>query len=201
MHISGKEANKNGIPTVLDPVGAGASALRTDTAKELIEKISFSVIKGNASEIKILASGCGAAKGVDVSETDVVTKDNVGEAVGLAKEFAKKTSAVVVVTGKTDIVTDGDKVFLIENGNGLMGKVTGCGCMLSALIGAFAAANQDNVFVATATAVCLMGLCGEKAFERMGESDGNSSYRDYIIDAVFGLDGETLERGAKYEVL
>ena len=133
---------------------------------------------------------------VDAGETDAINDDMVET----AKKFALKTGAVVAVTGKTDIVTDGTKTFLINNGNKMMSSITGTGCQLSALMTAFAAANKDDILTACAAAVCTMGLCGEKGAERMTSLDGNSSYRNYIIDAVYNLTGDDLERGAKYEV-
>lgn len=196
MFISGKKANELNIPVLLDPVGAGASALRTDTAVKLLNEVKFSVIRGNASEIKTLAGESADTKGVDAGETDAINDDMVE----IAKKFALKTGAVVAVTGKTDIVTDGTKTFLINNGNKMMSSITGTGCQLSALMTAFAAANKDDILTACAAAVCTMGLCGEKGAERMTSLDGNSSYRNYIIDAVYNLTGDDLERGAKYEV-
>lgn len=82
----------------------------------------------------------------------------------------------------------------------MMSKITGSGCMLSALIAAFAVANRDNIYEATVAAVCAMGLCGEKAFARMKKEDGSSSFRNYLIDSVYNLDGTSLESGAKYEM-
>lgn len=196
MFISGKKANELNIPVLLDPVGAGASALRTDTAVKLLSEVKFSVIRGNASEIKTLAGESADTKGVDAGETDAINDDMVET----AKKFALKTGAVVAVTGKTDIVTDGTKTFLINNGNKMMSSITGTGCQLSALMAAFAAANKDDILTACAAAVCTMGLCGEKGSGRMTSLDGNSSYRNYIIDAVYNLTGDDLERGAKYEV-
>lgn len=196
MFISGKKANELNIPVLLDPVGAGASALRTDTAVKLLNEVKFSVIRGNASEIKTLAGESADTKGVDAGETDAINDDMVET----AKKFALKTGAVVAVTGKTDIVTDGTKTFLINNGNKMMSIITGTGCQLSALMTAFAAANKDDILTACAAAVCTMGLCGEKGAGRMTSLDGNSSYRNYIIDAVYNLTGDDLERGAKYEV-
>ena len=196
MFISGKKANELNIPVLLDPVGAGASALRTDTAVKLLSEVKFSVIRGNASEIKTLAGESANTKGVDAGETDAINDDMVET----AKKFALKTGAVVAVTGKTDIVTDGTKTFLINNGNKMMSSITGTGCQLSALMTAFAAANKDDILTACAAAVCTMGLCGEKGAGRMTSLDGNFSYRNYIIDAVYNLMGDDLERGAKYEV-
>lgn len=200
MHLAGKKANELGHPAVLDPVGAGASNLRTKTAKDLIEGIKFTVIRGNISEIKTLALGAGGARGVDADVADKVTKENLPQAVAFAKEFAKKTGAVIAITGAIDIVADGEKAFCIYNGHPMMSTITGTGCQLSAMTAAYVTANPENPLEATAAAVCAMGICGEKAHARLTEQDGNSSYRNYIIDAIFNLKGEELERCAKYEI-
>lgn len=201
MHKAGKLSNELNHPVVLDPVGAGASALRTNTALELIENIRFSVIRGNMSEIKTLATGFGNTKGVDADASDKITEDNIESFAQTLKEFSKKTGAVIAVSGVIDIVADKDKAIAIFNGNPMMSSVTGTGCQLSALIAAFVGANPDNIFGATAAAVCAMGLCGEIAYNRMGENDGNASYRNYIIDAMYNLTPDKLSDGAKYKMI
>lgn len=201
MLAAGKKANQLGHPAVLDPVGAGASRLRTDTALRLVEQVRFAVIRGNISEVKTLALGGGSTQGVDADVGDAVTKDSLEEAVRFAKGFAQKTGAVMAITGAIDIVADGERAFCIFNGHPMMSGVTGTGCQLSAMTAAYVTANPDRPLEAAATAVCAMGVCGELAHRRMGELDGNSSYRNYIIDAVCRLDGETLERYANYQIL
>lgn len=200
MFAAGKKSNALGHPVLLDPVGAGASKLRTDTARKLLEEVKFTVIRGNISEIKTLALGSGNTKGVDADVADSVTEETLSQAVDFAKDFAKKTGAVIAVTGAIDIVTDGKKAYCIRNGHADMSKITGTGCQLSAMTTAYITANQSHVLEAAAAAVCAMGLCGEKAKARMTEADGNISYRNYIIDAVCNLTPEELERGAKYEM-
>ena len=206
MLAAGKKANELGRPVVLDPVGAGASALRTDTALRLLEQVRFSVIRGNISEIKALALGRGpapraSAQGVDADAGDAVTADTLDEAVRFVKGFAQRTGAVAAVTGAIDIVADGNRAYCIFNGHPMMSSVTGTGCQLSAMTAAFAAANPDRTLEAAAAAVCAMGVCGELARRRLGEHDGNSSYRNYIIDAAYRLDGGTLDRMANYKTI
>ena len=201
MLAAGKKANELGHPVVLDPVGAGASALRTDTALRLLEQIRFSVIRGNISEIKALALGRGSAQGVDAGVDDAVTLDTLDEAARFAKGFAQRTGAVIAVTGAIDIVAGSDRTWCIFNGHPMMSAVTGTGCQLSAMTAAFAAANPDRVPEAGLAAVCAMGVCGELAHRRLGELDGNASYRNYIIDAVYRLDGSTLDRMANYKMI
>ena len=200
MFLAGKKANELGHITLLDPVGAGASRLRTETAAGLIDGIRFSVIRGNISEIKALAQGAKSTKGVDADAADQVNAENIGKVIAFAKAFAEKTGAVIAITGATDLITDGQRVCLITNGHPMMSRITGTGCMLSAMTTAFAAANPEKVFEAVCTAVIAMGLCGEIAHGRLRAQDGNSSYRNYIIDAVYNLTAEELAKGAKYEM-
>ena len=200
MIAAGKKANKLGHPIVLDPVGAGASALRTNTAISLLEEIRFTVIRGNISEIKTLAVGSASTKGVDADVSDKVTEENLPQAITFAKAFAKKIGAVIVITGAIDIVADENTVYCIRNGNKDMSRITGTGCQLSAMTAAYVAANPGHALDAAAAAVCAMGLCGEKAKERMSGMDGNASYRNYIIDAVCNLSADILEEGARYEM-
>ena len=200
MHKAGRKANELGHPVVLDPVGAGASVLRTQTAKNLIENVKFTVIRGNISEIKALALGEGGARGVDADVADKVTKENLAQAVDFAKEFARKTGAVIAITGAIDIVADGEKAYCIYNGHPMMSSITGTGCQLSAITAAYVTANPETPLEAVAAAVCLMGVCGEKAYERLTQLDGNATYRNYIIDMIFRLSGEELEKCARYEV-
>jgi hydroxyethylthiazole kinase len=200
MFSAGKKSNELFHPVVLDPVGAGASRLRTETAAKLLEEVKFTVIRGNISEIKALALGAGSTRGVDADVADAVTEQTLARAVSFAREFSARTGSVIAVTGAIDIVTDGDKAFCIRNGHPAMSSITGTGCQLSAMIAAYITANPGHPIAATVAAVCAMGVCGEKAYARMSALDGNSSYSNYIIDAVFNLTGDDLESGAKYEV-
>ncbi len=200
MFRAGRKANELGHTLLLDPVGAGASKLRTDTAVKLMDELKFTCIRGNISEIKTLALGSGTTKGVDADVADAVTEDTLDSAVSFIKDFAKKAGAVVAITGAIDLVSDGDKCFVIRNGRPEMGKITGTGCQLSGLTTAFLVANPDNKLEAAAAAVCTMGLAGEIGWSNMQEGDGNSTYRNRIIDAIFNMNGDLLDRGAKYEV-
>ncbi len=199
MIKAGKKANALGRITVLDPVGAGASALRTDTARQLLEKVRFTVIRGNVSELKAVYGQASATKGVDADVADRVTEENLEEMTVFVQELSRKTGAVIAMTGAIDIVADGAKAYIIRNGNALMSKITGTGCMLSGIVAAYCAANPDAPLDAAAAAVAAMGLCGEIAYDRLGEKDGTSTYRTYIIDAMSNLDDETLKEGMKIE--
>lgn len=200
MYAAGRKANELCHPVLLDPVGAGASALRTDTAVRLMEELKLTAIRGNISEIKTLALGSGTTKGVDADVADAVTEENLEEMVAFAKEFAKKSGCIAAITGAIDLVSDGETCYVIRNGRPEMGKITGTGCQLSGMMTAFVTANPGNVLEAAAAAVCAMGLAGEIGWSRMTEGDGNSTYRNRIIDAVYNMDGEILDKGAKYEV-
>lgn len=200
MVLAGKKANELSHPVILDPVGAGASKLRTETTFKLLDEVNFSVIRGNISEIKTVYRGSGTTKGVDADVSDIVTEENLNEAVEFAKKLSEKTGSIITITGATDIVSDKNKAYIIRNGHSMMSKITGTGCMLTALITAFCAANTDNLLDATTTAVVMMGLCGELAYENVIKNNtGTSSYRTYLIDEISKMTFETLEGGAKLE--
>ncbi len=200
MFASAKNAQELGHKLLLDPVGAGASALRTNTAVKLLNKFRFDVVRGNISEIKTLALGSGTTKGVDADIADAVTESNLEKSVAFAKDFAAKKNCVVAITGAIDLVSAADRCYVIRNGRAEMSRITGTGCQLSAVTAAYAVANPDNILESTAAAVCSMGLAGQLAWKRMQEGDGNSTYRNRIIDALFNMTGDDLEKGAKYEI-
>lgn len=201
MIKAGKKANELQHPVILDPVGAGASKLRTNTALELIEEVKFSVIRGNISEIKTVYAGSGCTKGVDANEDDAITNDNLDNAISSAKKLSQRTGAVIAITGAADIVADGQKAYIIKNGHPTMGKITGTGCMLTAMIGAFCGANSKKQLDAAAAAVCMMGLAGELAFDKIVKNNsGTSSFRIHLIDFISKMDEEALKAGAKIEI-
>ena len=196
MRAAGKRASELGHPIVLDPVGAGASALRTATASEILDTMDVAVVRGNMSEIKAVAGASAATRGVDVNPDDVVTDENLAASAAFAKELAKKTGAVIAITGAIDIVANDERAFAIRNGNAIMGKITGAGCMLSCLVGAYSVANKENMLDGVVAAIAGEGLCGQIAAERMTEADGNGSFRTYLLDAMYNLDAATLADGA-----
>ena len=200
MFRAGRRANKLGHPVVLDPVGAGASALRTDTALSLMNELRLSAVRGNISEIRTLAEGRGNTKGVDADISDAVTESTLDEAVAFVKTFARNAGCIIAVTGAIDLVSDGTVCYVIRNGRPEMGKITGTGCQLSGVMTAYLAANPDRRLEAAAAAVCMMGVAGETGWSRMRNGDGNATYRNRIIDAVYNMTGDELEKGAKYEL-
>ena len=199
MLKAGKRANALGRPVVLDPVGAGASSLRTNTTNQLLEQVRFTVIRGNSSEIKMVALGTGDTQGVDAA-ADATTQENLPQVAKYAKELAGRTGAVIAITGAIDLVADASKALAIRNGHPMMSKITGTGCMLSAITAAFVAANPGKALEATASAVCAMGLCGELAYQKVkAQGAGTGTLRVALIDAMSNLTGEQLEGGAKIE--
>ena len=196
LNINIGTLNKRTIESML-LAGKRANALNHPA---VLEEVKFTVIRGNISEVKTLASGSGTTKGVDADVADKVSEENLDSAVAFAKAFAEKTGAVIAITGAIDIVTDGKKAYCIRNGHPMMSSITGTGCQLSAMTAAYVTANPEHPLEAAAAAVCAMGLAGEIAHARLSAQDGNSTYRNYIIDAIYNMTPEQLEEGAKYEV-
>lgn len=198
MIVAGKKANELGHPVILDPVGAGASRLRTETTFRLLKEIKFAVIRGNISEIKTVYYGSGSTKGVDANVADIVTDANLAETAAFARELSRNTKAVVAITGAIDIIADSEHAYAVQNGVPEMSKITGTGCMLSGVTAAYVAANPKEQTKAVVAAVAAEGLCGEIAAQRVKETGGGtSSLRTYLIDAMSCLDGEMLQAGAK----
>lgn len=201
MILAGQVANRLNHPVVLDPVGAGASQLRTYTAKKLMEKVKFSIIRGNISEIKALASNLNTTQGVDANISDIVTSSNLKETIEFAKKFSQETDAVIAITGAIDIVANQHLAYVIKNGCSMMSKITGTGCMLSAILGVTAAVGQNDLITTTAYTVAMMGFCGELANQKVrNEETGTGSFRVYLIDALSTINYSQLEAGVKIEL-
>jgi len=194
MVAAGISANVKKIPVVFDPVGAGASKLRNDTAASLISKLKLSVIRGNISEIKFIAGISSQTKGVDASDNDIASAENAGQT---AKALAQKLDCVVVISGAVDIISDGKNTIFVENGHPMLGNLTGTGCMCSSLIGSFCGALPQDPLIAAVTAMMCMGIAGELAYESSGQC-GNGSFRVALHDAVSRMDEATFEKRAKY---
>lgn len=193
MILAGKRSNEVKHPVVIDPVGMGASKLRNEVFRELSQNIKFSVIRGNISEIKAVANGEGITKGVDANEADKVTEDNLKETVKAAKKLSRKLESVIVISGAIDIVAGENKAYVIRNGNPIMAKVTGTGCMSTALIGTFCGGNPDNILEAAAAAVTVMGVSGEIAFKKMKKFEGGTAmFRMFLIDSVSNMTPEII---------
>ena len=183
MELAMCAAAKKGIPIVFDPVGAGATTYRTQTCLDLLQKTAPTIIRGNASEIMALLDSSIKTKGVD-SSADGRTAEAAASA--LAHEYG----CVVVVSGETDLVTDGSTRMYVNNGHALMPKVTGLGCTATALVGAFAAINSD-LLAAASHAMAVMGICGELAAE---SSAGPASLQVNFVDSLFNLNEQQIAR-------
>ena len=199
MRVAGAKATELGHPIVLDPVGAGASQLRTKTASELLDSYDIAVIRGNMSEMKALAGAAASTRGVYVNPDDAVTDDNLQASAAFARSLAAQTKAVVAITGAIDIVADAERAFAIRNGSPIMGKITGAGCMLTCVTAAYAVANKDALLEGVVASIAGMGAAGEMAAARMQPVDGNASFRTYLIDALYNLSGQALEAVARVE--
>lgn len=201
MLLAGKRANQLGIPVVLDPVAAGVTSLRREACRRLLAELRFTVIRGNASEIRALALGAEGGSGVDVSAGDAVTEENLSRGVELCRRLAESTGAVTALSGQVDILSDGTQTILIRGGVPTMSRVTGSGCMLTALLGAFCGANPERPLAAAAAAVATMDLAGERAEAlRLQNGTGNATFRTDLIDAVFNLTEDELREGVRYEI-
>jgi hydroxyethylthiazole kinase len=186
MLKAGKRANELNVPVILDPVGSGATKLRTDSAKRLIEEISIKVVRGNASEVLSLAHEGSKTKGVDSIHT-------VDEAADAALVLSKELNITLAITGKVDLITDGERIYRVSNGHELMGYCTGTGCTATVLIGAFLAVDSDPV-TATTTALAYFGLVGEKAATK---APSPGSFQIAMLDALYTMDEKQMEEGAK----
>jgi hydroxyethylthiazole kinase len=190
MHIAGKAANQYNIPALLDPVGAGATPYRTETARSLIESVRFSVVRGNAAEIANVAGESWTVKGVDAG-------DMQGDVIELVRKTAKKLSTVVVATGKEDVVSDGQSTYIILNGHPLLTKVTGTGCLLTSVIAAFCAVEQDHA-AAAAAALSMYGVAGELAAEKAGKF-GPGSFQIEFLNQLHQISAEKIAKYSKVE--
>lgn len=208
MYASLDEADNLYKPVVFDPVGAGASELRTNTSVEIINNYSISVIRGNMSEIKILAKEYNidieneeTVKGVDVAPEDIISKENIKVNGRIVKELAEKINLVVMASGHIDIISDGKNVYTIKNGDPLMSRITGSGCMLTGIIGGFIGSN-DDILLATITGALSIGIAGELSAEYIKNNAlGSGSFRTRLIDELYKLNSETLLKRAKLENL
>ena len=188
MRAAGETASRRGIPIVLDPVGAGATRLRTDTAVRLLDECRVTVLRGNASEVLAVAHGAGGTRGVD-------TAHRVEDAVEAAGEFARRRRLVVAITGAVDHVTDGSRVLRVRNGHPAMGGITGSGCTATALIGAFCAVNA-HALEATAHALAFYGVAGEHAAR---ESTLPGTFGTALIDMLHAVTPDRVADEARIE--
>ena len=185
MLIAGKAANERGVPVVLDPVGAGATTYRTDTAKRILDEVDVSVLRGNAGEVATLVGAAAEVRGVE-------SIDSGGDAAELAREAGRRLGLVASVTGAVDHVSDGERSAAIENGHPLMASITGTGCMSTALTGCFLAVAEP--FDAAVEALVAFGVAGEDAAQG---ARGPGSFHVALYDALAALDPATLDGRAR----
>ena len=190
MLRAGKKANALKVPIVLDPVGSGATRLRTESATRLAHELSVQVVRGNASEVLSLAKKGARTKGVD-------SVHSVEEAEDAAIALAKDLSTTLAITGKVDLITDGERILKVHNGHEMMGLVTGTGCTATVVIGAFLAVDPNSVEAAT-TGLAYFGLAGEKA---ASHTKTPGTYQISLLDALYSIDEKELRKGAKIEVV
>lgn len=191
MLLAGKKANQLGIPVVLDPVGAGATALRTNTAGRLIQEIELAVLRGNMSEIKMIAGIDSRTRGVDSAD------DSAGGS-EIASKLAKRLGCTVAITGAQDIISDGSRTGLIDNGSQLLAKISGTGCMVTSLIGCYAGVTSDS-YLAACSGLITMGLAGKKAAAGLSPNEGIGTYKVKLIDEIDRLTPEDILREGKFE--
>ncbi len=184
MLLAGKAANKAGTPIILDPVGVGATSFRTETAKHLLTELNIAVIRGNAGEIANLTDQTVEMRGVD----STAKMDNV---VTVAKEVAKTWDTVVALTGETDVITDGDHVYTVDNGHFLQSKITGAGCLLSSIVGAFVAIH-DDLLEAVTSAVSFYGISAQVAAEKQPNM-GPGHFQTHFLDVLYQISSEEID--------
>lgn len=182
MHLACETAKKLHKPIVFDPVGAGATRFRTDTARDIVKRYQPTVIRGNAAEIAALFSDQTETRGVD----STIDSDTVVEQASIA---AKKSGSIICISGKHDFITNGTQTLCLSNGHPLMSRVTGMGCTATALIAALCA-GSDNYFTSTASAMTINGIVGEIAATK---ASGVGSFPIHFLDSLGEINHETLQ--------
>jgi hydroxyethylthiazole kinase len=189
MLLAGASADRAGAPIVLDPVGAGATEYRTDTAHRLLDVLDIAVVRGNAAEVATLAGRKAEIRGVEAIGTS-------GPGLELARDAARELGCVVAVTGAVDHVSDGERSYAIANGHELLGTVSGTGCMATSITGCFLAVRPESPLEAAAEALVAFGVAGEDAAR---DARGPGTFHAALYDALYNLDPETLDSRAKVE--
>lgn len=201
MKKSAKQAAKMEKPLVLDPVGIGISKIRNETPIDIIKESKPAIIRGNLSEIKAIAmfygilDECTTAKGVDVADTDIISEDTLEINAQIVKNIAEKLDTTIAVSGPIDIVSNGKEVYALKNGNPMMANITGTGCMLGCIMGAYAAI--DDSLLAAITATTVMSIAGEIAAKTATDNNqGTGSFGTYLIDELSKMNPETFKEYA-----
>ena len=189
MLLAARAANQAGTPVVLDPVGAGATRLRTETAQRILEEREIAVVRGNQAEVATLAGRQAEIRGVE----SIGAADSAAE---LAKVAAVELGCVVSVTGPVDHVSDGERLIAVSNGHELLGTVSGTGCMSTAITGCYLAVASDRPLEAAAEALVAFGVAGEDSAR---EAKGPGTFHAGLYDALYNLDPGTIDSRAKAE--
>lgn len=187
MELAGKRANERGIPVILDPVGAGATKLRTESSKSLLESVKISIVRGNAGEVATLAGIAAEVRGVE-SIGASATPDEI------AKQFASTYGCTVAITGPVDAISDGKREATVANGDVMLSRVVGTGCMSNVIVAAFAAVQPDP-FVAAVGGLTAFGAAGELAAEQSGNRPGTFAME--LMNGLYALDSAAIEALAK----
>jgi hydroxyethylthiazole kinase len=187
MLLAGRAASERGIPVVLDPVGAGATKYRTETAQRILHEVNVTVLRGNQGEIATLAGSEAEVRGVESMSTGL-------EPAALARGAARQFGLVASVTGPIDHVSDGERVVSIANGHPLLAAVTGTGCISTAITGCFLAAKPDDPLAAAAEALVAYEVAAEDA---AAGAEGPGTFHARLYDALAALDPDTLDGRAK----
>ena len=189
MIEAGQEANARNIPVVLDPVGVGATTFRHESADKLMRSIRFSVIRGNMAEIKVIAGLESKRAGVDSLEDESDGKN-------IALMLSRKLGCVIAITGKVDIVSNGTVVFELSNGDALLTKLTGTGCMTSSLIGSFLGSGCSSLLSAIA-GISSMSIAGEMAAKALHQPNALGSFKVALMDGIGALNAQTMTEHIK----
>jgi hydroxyethylthiazole kinase len=187
LRAAGRAANSAGVPVVLDPVGAGATSYRTETARRLLAEVDVAIVRGNAAEVATLAGREAEIRGVE----SIGASDSAAE---LARVAGQELGTVVAVTGEVDHVSDGEQSVAVANGDPLLATITGSGCMATAITGCFLAVRPDEPLAAAAEALVAFGVAGEDAAR---EARGPGSFHVALYDALYALDPASLDARAR----
>ncbi|MBO8171932.1 MAG: hydroxyethylthiazole kinase [Bacillaceae bacterium] len=189
MTLAGEAANQKGIPVVLDPVGVGLSSLRRRAWLSLNSRLKLSALCGNAAEISFLVNETWQGKGVDTGSAEADVE--------LAVQAARQLKTLVVITGKHDLISDGEQTFIVKNGDEWLTRVTGTGCLSTSLVASFLSVEEGNPAEKAAAALVSLGVAAEKA---RPYASGPGTFRTLLLDQLFRLNAETLENGMRVEV-
>jgi len=193
MVLAGQSANKHGVPLVLDPVGAGATTYRTNVTNKLVNEMQITALRGNVAEVANVIGESWSIKGVDAGEGD-------GDVVHLAETAAMKLGCVVIITGKDDVITDGSSTYLVSNGHPILTKVTGTGCLLSAVVGAFLAVSEGSWLDAAVEALSFYGVAAEIAAD-LTTGQGPGSFQIEFLNQLSLVTPESYHAQSKIKQL